>query len=267
MKRSGIRPLSLRTKLLALTLFIVLVLSCLCAYILASEYHSVRKLSASLLASEAYDGFYSAFTRLQVSFNLYANSLNRTHLEDCRDMLGQMRFFSGKMQADFPNDPQVALTVGTVETYTGLISALLDNSMTLPSPTFWQYVSESEGTAQQISSGLSYINLLYLQGISHASTQSLENWHTQLQVALIFVVCTLVALLLLLRRTLQGILSPVMRLAHYARRISQGDFSYRFEPPPRPPRGRAFPAFPHVRLYGADHQLPNARTAGQNRFD
>ena len=105
MKRSGTRPLSLRTKLLALTLFIVLVLSCLCAYILASEYHSVRKLSASLLASEAYDGFYSAFTRLQVSFNLYANSLNRTHLEDCRDMLGQMRFFLRENAGRFPQRP------------------------------------------------------------------------------------------------------------------------------------------------------------------
>lgn len=52
MKHRGAKPLSLRTKLVALTLFIVFVLSGLCAYILISEYHSVRALSASLLTSE-----------------------------------------------------------------------------------------------------------------------------------------------------------------------------------------------------------------------
>ena len=231
MKHRGAKPLSLRTKLVALTLFIVFVLSGLCAYILISEYHSVRALSASLLTSETYDGFYNAFTRLQVSFNLYANSLNRTQLEDCRDMLEQMKVFAEKIQADFPEDANVASTVETVETYISLIGVLLDNSMTLPSPTFWQHVSESDALAQQITSGLGHINLLYLLRVSHASTQSLENWRVQLQVALVFFVCTLAALLLLLRRTIQGILSPVTRLAHYAQRISQGDFSYRFEMP------------------------------------
>ena len=231
MKRLRRKPMALRTKLFILPIAILLVMSILCAIIMVLEYSAATTLSDSLDSSNHYNQFDIVLSRFRTSFNLYANSFDRIYLRECDDHLNQITACARLMMDDFPNEQIVRENNRLIEQYVVFSRDLIGNSAVLTVTEFWNQVAEGDKLLEQIHESARKVQLLYLQNIADKSDQSLATWETQMQISLVFIVVFLLILLFSINRVIESIISPIMRLVYYAKRISAGDYTYHFEAP------------------------------------
>lgn len=231
MKRMIRKSLPLRTKLMFLPLSIFFVMSLICAGILEIEYASITDLHDSLETSRKYNYFEAITCQFQTAFSLYTNSFDRKYLNDCLTYLEKLKDTSDQILSDFPADQNVIQSHVLVESFYGYASDLFANGTDLSTSEFLNAVMQIETYLADIKSSTHTLHIPYLIDIEKKSANAIERWHSQMQLCIVAVIVLLVFLLLFANRIIQNIVAPIFRLVYYAKRISAGDFSYRFDPP------------------------------------
>lgn len=226
------KPRSMRTQLFALSLSIILIMSVLCSVILLYEYHSINALTSSLETINTFNRFSGALTQFEQTFNLYANSLNRSYLQDCHDLLDQLIQTSQAMTEEFPGESPILDNQLYIETYVSSARTPLAEANTLSEPQFWDSYSDISQQLDKINDNARHVQFFYLRNVFRLSDHAIELWNMQLRVSLIIVGVSLLLLLIFISRFIKSITTPVMHLVHSAKRIAQGDFSHSFTPLP-----------------------------------
>ncbi|MDO4546926.1 MAG: histidine kinase [Clostridia bacterium] len=224
---------SLRAKLFALCLCVILIMSLLCGLILFSEYQAIVSLTGSLNSIDSFYLFSSSLTRFDQTFNLYANSLSRIYLEDCYDLLDALERTSREMAEEFPDEVSIAENQALIGEYVSSSRALLDEGAALTEPEFWNRYDGIRARLHQIDANLREMQRFYLGNIASTSDDSLDFWRVQMRLSFMVAAICLCLLLVFIDWIIGSITSPVMRLADYAKRIAGGDFSRRFTAPAR----------------------------------
>ena len=147
-----------------------------------------------------------------------------TYLEKLKDT-------SDQILSDFPADQNVIQSHVLVESFYGYASDLFANGTDLSTSEFLNAVMQIETYLVDIKSSTHTLHIPYLIDIEKKSANAIERWYSQMQLCIVAVIVLLVFLLLFANRIIQNIVAPIFRLVYYAKRISAGDFSYRFDPP------------------------------------
>ena len=225
---------SLRATLFALCIAVILVMSLLLGGSLISQHRAIASLSSSLRTIDTFYLFNTLLNRFHQSFNLYANSLSRHDLQDCYDQLKALGETARNMAGSFPQEASIIKNQSLIEQYIASSRSLLEEGATLTEPEFWSRLDQSGVMLGEINDNVQKVQSFYLENISRLSAQSMRDWQTQLHLSLAVALVSLTLLLLFIHRCIEGVTSPILRLAQYAQKIAEGDFSQRFQPPITP---------------------------------
>lgn len=223
---------TLQFQLFALLLGVVLIIVLLCSFILIYELYSIQMLTNSLNTINTVSHFSSTLSRFEQTFNLYTNSLNRSNLQTCYELLDELSDTALKMVIEYPGEESILSNQLLVENYITDVKSLLDESPTLSEPEFWQRNSLIDQQLQQINRNARYVQYFYIQNVSMTSTHAIELWKIQLRITIPIVLLAIIIIALFLVRFLRSLTKPIMTLVSAAKQIAQGVFPQDITPAP-----------------------------------